>query len=80
MDVDNRVKELSETNNTLTKEFYIFEDEIRPVSPYNYSIVNQQNISFSASTANPLSGQRQYLMEMDTTELFNSPFKKQYTG
>ena len=80
VDADNKVAELSETNNTLTKEFYILEDEIRPVSPYTYSIVNKQNISFTASTANPLTGQRQYLMEVDTTELFNSPFKKQYSA
>ena len=80
LDVDNKVQELSETNNTITKEFYILEDEIRPVSPYNYSIVNKQKITFSASTANALSGQRQYQMELDTTELFNSSFKKQYSG
>ncbi|MBK6635492.1 MAG: hypothetical protein IPG38_15395 [Chitinophagaceae bacterium] len=76
LDVDNRVNELSETNNDLTKDFYIFEDELRPVSPYNYSIINQQNISYYASTANPLSTMRQYVMEIDTTELYNSPFKK----
>ncbi len=80
IDPDNRVQELSETNNSVTKEFYILEDEIRPVSPYNYSIVNKQQLTFTASTANPLSGQRQYIMELDTTELFNSSFKKQYTS
>ncbi len=78
LDVDNRISELSETNNTITKDFYIFEDELRPVYPYNYSIVSQQNITYSGSTANPLGGQRQYMMEIDTTELFNSPFKKIY--
>ena len=78
LDDGNRVDELSETNNVLTKDFYIFEDELRPISPYNYSIVNQQNITFYASTANPLSSQRQYIMEIDTTELFNSSFKKVY--
>ncbi len=80
LDTDNRVMEQYETNNDLSKEFYIFEDEVRPVTPYNYSIVNQQNITFTASTANPLSEQRQYLMEVDTTEQFNSPYKKQYTA
>jgi len=78
LDVDGRIDELSELNNTLTKDFYIFEDELRPISPYNYSIINQQNISFYASTANPLSDLRQYIMEIDTTELFNSAFKKAY--
>ena len=78
LDVGNRVNELSETNNDLSKDFYIFEDELRPISPYNYSIINQQNITYYASTANPLSGQRQYVMEVDTTELYNSSFKKTY--
>ena len=80
VDADNRVPELSEANNSVTREFFIFEDEIRPVSPYNYAIVNQQNIPFTASTANPLMGQRQYVMEIDTTETFSSAFKKQYTA
>lgn len=78
IDATNRVDELYETNNTLTKDFYIFEDELRPSYPYNYSIINQQNIVYVANTANPLSGQRQYVMEIDTTELFNSAFKKIY--
>jgi hypothetical protein len=78
VEADNRIDELSETNNELTKDFYIFEDELRPISPYNYSIINQQNITYYASTANPLSGQRQYVMEIDTTELYNSAFKKTY--
>jgi hypothetical protein len=78
VEADSRIDELSEMNNELTKDFYIFEDELRPISPYNYSIINQQNITYYASTANPLSSQRQYVMEIDTTELFNSSFKKIY--
>ena len=78
IDADNKVQESSEANNTFTKEFFIFEDEIRPVFPYNYSIVNQQVVKFVASTASPLNGVRQYLMEIDTTELFNSAFRKQF--
>jgi len=80
LDVDNKVAELSEQNNSTEKEFYIYEDELRPVSPYNFSIVNQQNITFTANTANPLMQQRQYVMEIDTTELFNSSFKKSYNA
>lgn len=78
IDVDNRVNELSELNNTVTKDFVIFEDEIRPVYPYNFSIVNNQNVSFYGSTANPLTAQRQSCIEIDTTELFNSAFKKTF--
>ena len=79
LDDEFNVDELSESNNILVKDFYIFEDELRPVYPYNYSIVKQQNIAYYASTTNAVLGQRQYTMEIDTTELFNSTFKKTYS-
>ncbi len=75
IDTDNKYAELSETNNTASKTFTIFEDELTPVYPYNFSIVNHSNIKLAASTANPLVESRNYLMELDTTELFNSPLK-----
>lgn len=76
VDADNIVDEISELNNTVVKDFYIFEDEVRPVYPYNFSIVNKQNINFYTSTADPFAASKQVLMEIDTTELFNSPAKQ----
>ncbi|MEO6456080.1 MAG: C25 family cysteine peptidase, partial [Ginsengibacter sp.] len=76
IDADNKVDEISEQNNTVVKDIYIFEDELRPVYPYNFSIVNKQNINFYSSTANPFASSKQVLMELDTTELFNSSFKQ----
>ena len=75
LDPDNLVPELYETNNTVTKDVYIFEDEARPIFPYNYSIVSQQNIKLVVSSANAFAVSRDYIMEIDTTELFNSPLK-----
>lgn len=75
IDPENTVDELYESNNSITKDIFIFEDEIRPVFPYNYAIINKQGIKFSASTANPLAVSRNYLFEIDTTALFNSPVK-----
>ncbi|MEP7279196.1 MAG: C25 family cysteine peptidase, partial [Bacteroidota bacterium] len=75
VDADNQVTEMTEVNNTVTKEFYIYEDEARPAYPYDFSIVNQPSTKLYASTANPLSTIKQYVMEMDTTELFNSSVK-----
>lgn len=75
IDPGNAIEELYETNNSITKDIFIFEDELRPVFPYNYAIINKQGIKFSASTANPLAPSRNYLYEIDTTELFNSPLK-----
>ena len=76
IDPGNLVPELSETNNTVTKSFTIIEDEIRPVFPYNYSIIhNGPGLEIYGSTAAPLSAEKQYVMEMDTSRLFNSVSK-----
>lgn len=75
VDADNEVNELFETNNCITKDVFIYEDEARPVFPYNLSIVTRQDVKLVASTANPFVGMKTYTMEMDTTELFNSPAK-----
>jgi Peptidase family C25 len=75
VDADNVVSEISELNNTTTKEFYIYEDEARPAYPYDFAIINQKSTKLYASTANPLSSLKQYVMEMDTTADFNSAGK-----
>ena len=72
LDPDNIIEEVCETNNTITKEYFIYEDEIRPVYPYNFSIVNNSDFKFYASTANPLSKSREYIFQIDTTIHFNS--------
>jgi hypothetical protein len=75
IDADNTVDELFESNNCITKDIFISDNDIKPVYPYNYAIINTQGIKLVASTANAFSPSRQYVMEMDTTQLFNSPFK-----
>jgi Peptidase family C25/CARDB len=76
IDADNNVNEGScENNNTVTKDVFIFEDELRPTYPYNYSITNKTSLKLLASTANPLGTPKLYVMEMDTTEQFNSSLK-----
>ncbi len=76
IDVDNAVDESFENNNTITKEVFIFEDDARPIYPLNFAIINKQNITLYASTANPFSPSKQYRMELDTTTLFNSSLKR----
>jgi hypothetical protein len=75
IDAENEVDEEYETNNTVTKDVYIFEDDIRPVYPYEFSILKTQNPTLIASTANAFAETRTYTMEIDTTEMFNSPLK-----
>ncbi|XVJ66225.1 MAG: hypothetical protein HEQ40_08735 [Lacibacter sp.] len=77
VDGDGAIDEMCETNNSVVKEIFIYEDEVRPAYPYNFGIVNKQNLTYYASTANPLGSVRKYYFEIDTTEKFNSAFRKQ---
>lgn len=79
IDADNVVDEIFETNNSVTKDVVVFEEEARPVYPANFAIVNRQNIKFAASTANPFTAPRGYRFEIDTTTKFNSPLKLSLT-
>jgi hypothetical protein len=72
---DNDVAEVTRQNNTVTDNFVIYEDEATPVFPYNYSIINTPTSKLIASTSNPVTPIQQYVMELDTTQLFNSPGK-----
>ncbi|HEX8331389.1 MAG TPA: T9SS type A sorting domain-containing protein, partial [Segetibacter sp.] len=75
LDYNNEVNEVVKYNNSASKTIDISEDEIRPIYPYKYAVINQPVIKLAASTVNPFSPARNYIMEIDTTELFNSPLK-----
>lgn len=75
IDPENTIAELFENNNSIVKEVYIYEDNLRPVYPYDYSVINRQNVVLAASTGDPFAVQKSYVMEMDTTKLFNSSAK-----
>lgn len=75
IDAENTVGEVVESNNTIARDFYIFEDEARPVFPYNYAITNNATEKLYAATANPVTSTKTWLMEIDTTGAFNSGLK-----
>jgi hypothetical protein len=72
---DNDVSETTLTNNVVTTSLFVYQEELTPIYPYNYAIINIPTQKLYASTANPLAPVTQYLMEMDTTESFNSSLK-----
>jgi hypothetical protein len=79
IDPDGRLQEVSEDNNSVTRQVLIIEDELRPVHPADFSIVGRSDITLTASTANPLQPTRSYVMEIDTTAGFDSPLKRTQT-
>ena len=64
------------TNNEISFSTYISSNDLIPIWPYEYAIIPSDTITCKASTINPFADSRQYLFEVDTTDLFNSPFKK----
>ena len=73
IDPQNKFSELSEANNEATMELFISGNNLIPVYPQNYGIVYNPGVTLKASTLNPFSGSASYRMELDTTQLFNSP-------
>ncbi len=67
--------ELSETNNTARKQVMVFSDGVVLAYPYKYAIIDNPTTKLVASTSDPLAASKQYVMELDTTELFNSSSK-----
>ncbi|MEX1192582.1 MAG: C25 family cysteine peptidase [Brumimicrobium sp.] len=63
-------------NNEITTNFFINIDGIVPVLPYNYAVVPTDSIVLKASTINPVASYNTYRFEIDTTDLFNSPFHR----
>ncbi|MCG8326100.1 MAG: C25 family cysteine peptidase [Chitinophagales bacterium] len=87
IDVANDVEELpypdAEGNNFLKRSngedgipLFIIDNTARPVHPYEFVIVGEAPITLKASTTDALAPERTYLLEIDTTALFNSPQKR----
>jgi hypothetical protein len=64
------------TNNQIPFSTYISSNDLIPIWPYKYAIIPSDTITCKASTINPFASTNQYVFEIDTTDLFNSPFKK----
>ena len=79
LDPDDKVNEITNSNNSISKIFTIAEDEVRPVFPIQFAIVNTPSVKLTATTNQFLSAPAQFMLEVDTTENFNSPMKVMQT-
>lgn len=85
LDSTNAVGERSESNNSLRSLtnnegycFYIMDNGVTPLSPGEFGILNSNcPFELKASTNNALLDQQNYIVQIDTTELFNSPIMEQ---
>ncbi len=70
------VDEITNINNQASRNLIIGTAEIIPVYPHNYAVIPNNSTWLKASTGNPFAPLRTYKIELDTTDTFNSPFKK----
>lgn len=76
LDPSNVIDELTNTNNNLTKTLLISTGEILPVYPTEFAVIPQNNTWLKATTGDPFAPEKRYKFEIDTTDLFNSPAKR----
>jgi hypothetical protein len=87
VDADNEIAELpssgAESNNEVRSStgelgipFYILDNNAKPVYPAEFAIVGKTPIVLKASTSDALAKAQNYIIEIDTTENFNSSFKQ----
>ena len=90
VDSDNAVEELpqpaAENNNELRAiggikglNFFVFSNDARPLYPSKYGITSDRNLILKATTTNTFIGNQKYIIQIDTTLLFNSVAKKETT-
>lgn len=79
VDADDEVEELREDNNIAYLDYFIPANATRNLFPKNYGIVTTPDVVLSFQHSDILSGEREYVVEVDTTKSFNSPFKKSIT-
>ena len=77
MDYENEISEYSEFNNEVTVTKLILADDIIPIYPYDFCMVNDPNFELVFSTADPFATSKSYIFQIDTTEFFNSPILTQ---
>lgn len=69
-----QIDEMNEMNNEVVVKLNILSSEIVPVYPFKFQVVPTASLFLKASTGNPFAPLKKYKIQIDTTDLFNSPF------
>lgn len=79
IDADNVIEELNESNNTASYEFFIPSASTRNLYPYDFAIVRNRDVRLSFQNTDLQGDEREYILELDTVDTFDSGFKQQFT-
>lgn len=79
LDPDLIPEEEEEANNMASIQFNINSGDLLPVDPYDFAILSDNAPMLKASTGDPFAPPRNYILQIDTTDLYNSPVMEQHT-
>lgn len=70
------VDEMANNNNSATINLFIGTSEIYPVYPPKFAVIPNNTTWLKASTGDPFAPPKKYKIQLDTIDLFNTPFLK----
>ncbi|WP_333820123.1 C25 family cysteine peptidase [Ohtaekwangia sp.] len=80
VDPDSVISELRKDNNTASYELPIALNGTMNLYPVDFSIVHAKDVMLSFQTTDLLSAEREFTIEVDTVNTFDSPYKKTLTA
>lgn len=79
LDPDHVLDEITRQNNVASKTLFIALNGTKNLYPSAFAIVQDKNISLSLQSTDLLSDERDFLVELDSANTFDSPFKQTFT-
>jgi len=81
IDPDGNLDEITTSNNNLGDGITtsIISNTVTPVFPYEFGVSDNDNLELKATSVQFYTTERPFIIEIDTTALFNSPFKRTTT-
>ena len=73
LDNSQLIDEMLEVNNDVCVNVNVLSPDIVPIWPYKFAVIPDQGPTLKCSTGNPFAPVKTYRIELDTTDLFNSP-------
>jgi len=73
LDNSQLIEEMSEVNNDVCVNVNVLSPDLVPIWPYKFAVIPDQGPTLKCSTGNPFAPVKTYRIELDTTDLFNSP-------
>lgn len=73
------VGEFEDFSNNIVQNlsFTVHSSDLFPIYPYDFAVVPSFDVTLRANTGFPFSGPMDYIFQIDTTDTYDSPFKKE---